>query len=122
MGSNSDQYVLMWIYLMFHDSAEELCQVFDEWKMALMRERKNKQIWQQRSILDLITNKLNDKNNNVQVRVNKHWRHFHTHKGSSVLMHHGTPTHSLTKGINQELRWREIRDALIKVYSSVALC
>lgn len=39
MGSNSDQYVLEWIDLMFHDSAVELCQVFDKWKMALMRER-----------------------------------------------------------------------------------
>lgn len=40
MGSNSDQYVLVWIYLTFHDSAVKLCQVFDKWKMALMREKK----------------------------------------------------------------------------------
>lgn len=37
IGSHSDQDVLQWIYLTFHDPAEELCQVFDEWKMALMR-------------------------------------------------------------------------------------
>lgn len=37
IGSHSDQDVLEWIYLTFHDPAEELRQVFDEWKMALMR-------------------------------------------------------------------------------------
>lgn len=37
IGSHSDQDVLEWIYLTFHDPAEELRQVSDEWKMALMR-------------------------------------------------------------------------------------
>lgn len=42
MGSNSDQDVLERINLMIHDLAEELSQVFNQRKMALMRETKEK--------------------------------------------------------------------------------
>lgn len=52
--------------------------------------------------------------------MTKPWPHFHTHKGPCVLVHHGTPTHSSTESVHQEFGWGEIRDALMKVYCSVA--
>lgn len=55
------------------------------------------------------------------MRKNTPWLHFHTHKGSSVLVHQGTPTHSLTEGVHQEFGGGKIGDALIKVYCSMAL-